>query len=73
LSLEICAGEIVGIAGVAGNGQSELAECITGLRPCDSGQVTVAGTPASPMTAGCHPGGCLRIPKTEHTWGLHPI
>lgn len=44
LSLEICAGEIVGIAGVAGNGQSELAECITGLRPCDSGQVTVAGT-----------------------------
>jgi simple sugar transport system ATP-binding protein len=54
LSLEICAGEIVGIAGVAGNGQSELAECITGLRPCDSGQVTVAGTQLTnqpPLTA----------------------
>jgi ABC-type uncharacterized transport system ATPase subunit len=34
VSLEVHAGEIVGIAGVAGNGQSELAECITGLRPC---------------------------------------
>ncbi|MBN1667480.1 MAG: ATP-binding cassette domain-containing protein, partial [Anaerolineales bacterium] len=33
LSLEVCSGEILGIAGVAGNGQSELAEVITGLRP----------------------------------------
>jgi ABC-type uncharacterized transport system ATPase subunit len=43
LSLEVCAGEIIGIAGVAGNGQSELAECITGLRICDSGAVSVSG------------------------------
>ena len=34
VSLDVRAGEIVGIAAVAGNGQSELAEVITGLRPC---------------------------------------
>lgn len=34
LSLQVNGGEILGIAGVAGNGQSELAEVITGLRPC---------------------------------------
>ncbi len=34
LSLEIRSGEIIGLAGVAGNGQSELAQVITGMRPC---------------------------------------
>jgi general nucleoside transport system ATP-binding protein len=43
LSLEIHAGEIVGIAAIAGNGQSELAEVITGLRRCTSGHITVNG------------------------------
>jgi len=43
INLTIQAGEILGIAGVAGNGQSELAECITGLRACESGSVVVDG------------------------------
>ncbi len=34
LSLEVRAGEIVGVAGVAGNGQSELSQVIAGLRKC---------------------------------------
>lgn len=43
VSLDVRAGEILGIAGVAGNGQSELAECITGLRVCTGGQVLIGG------------------------------
>jgi ABC-type uncharacterized transport system ATPase subunit len=43
LSLHIRAGEILGVAGVAGNGQRELAEVITGLRSCTSGRVLVQG------------------------------
>jgi simple sugar transport system ATP-binding protein len=48
VSLAVRGGEIVGIAGVAGNGQRELAEALTGLRPLVSGHVTVAGTPLRP-------------------------
>lgn len=40
-NLTVNAGEIVGIAGVDGNGQRELAECITGLRDIESGKITV--------------------------------
>jgi ABC-type uncharacterized transport system ATPase subunit len=43
LSLDVRAGEIVGLAGVAGNGQRELAQVITGMRKCDKGQVTLNG------------------------------
>ncbi len=43
VSLNVCAGEIVGLAAIAGNGQSELVEVITGLRPCTQGRVLVNG------------------------------
>ncbi|MFQ5399168.1 MAG: ABC transporter ATP-binding protein [Anaerolineae bacterium] len=46
VSLEIRAGEILGIAAIAGNGQSELAEVITGLRPC-KGSITINGEEVS--------------------------
>ena len=39
LSLQIHTGEIVGVAAVAGNGQTELAQVITGMRPCAGGRV----------------------------------
>jgi len=42
-SLSVKAGEIVGIAGVDGNGQTELVEAITGLRPVESGTITLDG------------------------------
>lgn len=42
ISLEVRSGEILGIAGVAGNGQSELAQVITGLRPC-AGTILING------------------------------
>jgi len=41
LSLKVRAGEILGIAGVAGNGQRELSEVITGLRPVSSGGISI--------------------------------
>ncbi|ETT65314.1 galactoside ABC transporter ATP-binding protein [Paenibacillus sp. FSL R7-277] len=43
LSFEVKAGEILGIAGVDGNGQSELIQAITGLRKIDSGSIQVSG------------------------------
>ena len=43
VSLEVRRGEIVGIAGVAGNGQSELADAIAGLLHVESGQITLGG------------------------------
>lgn len=42
VELQVHSGEIIGLAGVAGNGQSELAEVITGLRAC-TGSITVNG------------------------------
>ena len=47
LSLNVRASEIVGVAGVAGNGQSELAQVITGLRKCEQGDVLLNGSPVS--------------------------
>jgi simple sugar transport system ATP-binding protein len=43
VDLTVRSGEILGIAGVSGNGQSELAEVICGLRPLQSGSVTLDG------------------------------
>jgi simple sugar transport system ATP-binding protein len=43
ISLDVRAGEIVGIAGVDGNGQTELIEALTGLRRAESGRVEVGG------------------------------
>lgn len=43
LSLELRAGEIIGIAGIDGNGQSELVKAITGLQKVQSGSITIKG------------------------------
>ncbi len=51
VSLTVRAGEIVGVAGVAGNGQRELAEVITGLRPCTSGHILVNGEEVTNQSA----------------------
>ena len=51
VSFEVRAGEIVGLAGVDGNGQTELIEALTGLRRAASGTVTVAGESFTVATA----------------------
>ena len=50
VSLDVRAGEILGIAGVAGNGQSELAQVVTGLRPF-LGRIEIAGDVAERRSA----------------------
>ncbi len=52
VSLEVQAGEILGIGGVDGNGQTELAEVFVGLRPLESGSLQWQG---KPFVAGTHP------------------
>ncbi len=47
VSFAVHRGEILGVAGVDGNGQSELAECLCGLRPPTAGRVTVRGRDAT--------------------------
>jgi simple sugar transport system ATP-binding protein len=72
LSFQVRAGEIVGICGVDGNGQSELIDCITGLRHPVSGTVTVAG---KQLTAHASPrealeAGMGHVPEDRHRRGL---
>ncbi|HSQ25641.1 MAG TPA: ABC transporter ATP-binding protein [Anaerolineales bacterium] len=51
VSLQVRAGEILGLAGVAGNGQRELAHVISGLRKCTKGKVSLSGEEISNRTA----------------------
>jgi simple sugar transport system ATP-binding protein len=74
VSFDIRAGEIVGIAGVAGNGQSELIEAIAGIRRADSGTVMLDGRPVD-LTGAADPGelrarGLAHVPEDRHHVGL---
>ncbi len=71
-TFDIRAGEIVGIAGVSGNGQSELLEAIAGMRPA-AGAMTVCGTPvdlAQPDSAALRALGLRHVPEDRHRCGL---
>jgi simple sugar transport system ATP-binding protein len=71
LSLQVHSGEIVGVAGVSGNGQRELAEAIAGLRHASGGQVEIGGTDVT----GRHPrtirdAGLAYVPEERMRDGL---
>jgi simple sugar transport system ATP-binding protein len=73
VTLDVHAGEVLGVAGVAGNGQRELADAIAGLRPLAAGTVTVAGKPlraGSPLAAIA--GGVAFVPEDRFGVGLAP-
>ncbi|MGE7370197.1 ABC transporter ATP-binding protein [Neorhizobium sp. NPDC001467] len=71
VSFDVREGEILGLAGVAGNGQSELLEAIAGIRKPASGEIHIDGQPV----AGLDPArlrqiGLAHIPEDRHHMGL---
>ncbi|NKX43732.1 ABC transporter ATP-binding protein [Roseicyclus persicicus] len=71
VSLTVHAGEVLGIAGVQGNGQTALIEAITGLRPAVTGRILFDGqdiTDASPRAR--HAMGMAHIPEDRQRMGL---
>ncbi len=72
LSLTVRSGEIVGIAGVSGNGQSELVEAIAGLRPVDGGAIRLLGRPITDLAVWDRRAlGMAHIPEDRLTTGLN--
>ncbi|TIL63483.1 MAG: ATP-binding cassette domain-containing protein, partial [Mesorhizobium sp.] len=74
INLTVRAGEVIGIAGVAGNGQSELLEAISGIRHAVSGSVMLDGKPID-LTGKADPGelrdrGLAHVPEDRHHVGL---
>jgi simple sugar transport system ATP-binding protein len=73
ISLHVNAGEIVGIAGVSGNGQSELIRCITGLEKATGGQVLVGGKDVTNRSVReVRDAGLAHISEDRYVWGSAP-
>ena len=71
VNLTVRAGEIVGIAGVEGNGQQELTETITGLRPATAGDIVIDGAGVlDTATADILALGVAHVPQDRHRDGL---
>ena len=71
VSLAVRAGEIVGIAGVAGNGQSELLAALAGIYTPDSGTIRVAGKDVTGLNAAqMRKTGIAHVPEDRHHMGL---
>lgn len=71
LNLNVRRGEIVGLAGVDGNGQTEFVEILTGLRKADSGSVTINGKNVFNATPReCFESGISSIPADRQKHGL---
>ncbi|WP_420638635.1 ABC transporter ATP-binding protein [Candidatus Poriferisocius sp.] len=71
LNLSVRAGEILGVAGVEGNGQRDIVNAVTGLASLESGTVRIDGV----NVTGSEPGdlrehGLAVIPEDRHGWGL---
>lgn len=71
VDLTVRAGEVVGVCGVEGNGQTELAECVAGMRPVTGGSVILCGRDVT----GCTPGSIRRaglsyIPEDRISMGM---
>jgi simple sugar transport system ATP-binding protein len=71
VSLAVRAGEIVGVAGVSGNGQTELSLALSGLLPVDAGRVILNGRDITGLApAGINASGFSHIPEDRHKHGI---
>jgi ABC-type uncharacterized transport system ATPase subunit len=71
VSFEVRAGEIFGIAGVAGNGQDELVESLAGLRRATAGRVRLSGRDlTAPGPRRLNESGVAYVPSDRHRFGL---
>jgi simple sugar transport system ATP-binding protein len=71
VSFDIAAGEILGIAGVEGNGQTELVEALAGLAPAAAGRVVLAGRDVTALGVRARAdAGLSHIPEDRHRRGL---
>ncbi len=69
--LDVHRGEVVGIAGIDGNGQSELIQALTGLRKVESGTVTIDGEDVTSKTPRqIAETGVGHVPEDRHKYGL---
>ena len=70
LSMTVREGEIVGLAGVSGNGQSELIQCLTGLRHISQGSILLNGQEIAGMgVRQIRDAGCAHIPEDRYEYG----
>ena len=72
LDLTVRAGEILAVAGVQGNGQTELVETVTGLRPIASGEIRIAGQPIRQDPRRIFEAGVAHVPEDRLEEGLVP-
>jgi simple sugar transport system ATP-binding protein len=73
ISFDIFRNEIFGIAGVSGNGQRELVEAITGLRPAESGKITIDGNDITNESVRCiYNSGIAHVPEERIKFGIAP-
>jgi simple sugar transport system ATP-binding protein len=70
INLGLNRGEVLAIAGVAGNGQAALAEVLCGQRPLDAGQVLLQGAPLPRGPRAVVRAGVARIPEDRHAVGV---
>jgi simple sugar transport system ATP-binding protein len=71
VSFDVAPGEILGIAGVEGNGQTELIEAIAGLRPTESGRILLTGRDFDGLSVKQRgDAGLSHIPEDRHERGL---
>jgi simple sugar transport system ATP-binding protein len=70
VNFDLCAGEILGLVGVQGNGQSELVEVLSGLRPASGGTIMIDGRDVTRALVRGRGPVVAHIPEERHRYGM---